>query len=519
MYNIQPRSQQETTDQTAAVQPAAFEHPLYKLTIETEPEDALIYANGRIMGRGQFSRIYEEGRNITFRVEKEGYEPYEFSMDVSSDTARVHTVSLVPQTVEEAVTDSVENPTDTAETPVENTEPENVAIDLQIAVNPADAQIFLNEELAGEGTVNRTCQEGETVEVRVERNGYETENMSITAGTGLSQYQIDMKPRPIEDRFRTGSRDPVGTRVFAGGMVYFADSTGAVFGINTDNGQSWSVSTGNSPNQNAIPVIMGGNLYFSGVKEFSIINRTNGSERASVPLSGDMVHLFGQKVLTYGNNIYFPANSNILVMNKDSGETIGQIPVPGGSFMSPNIWNNRIIIANQRGELLVINPDSGNVESQIVTQALQPVATRVGIYSNYAVFAGRKGNVVAANLQNGSVLWQRNINGTIDTDITTGPNGCYVFLNNTITGMSWSSGENLFSPIASASCAPLLSDGKLYYGTTGGQLIIANASNGRVERRLDVGSPITATPVKTGDDIAVVAGGELLIINPEGIVP
>jgi outer membrane protein assembly factor BamB len=206
-------------------------------------------------------------------------------------------------------------------------------------------------------------------------------------------------------------------------------------------------------------------------------------------------------------------------MNKDSGETIGQIPVPGGSFMSPNIWNNRIIIANQRGELLVINPENGNVESQIVTQALQPVATRVGVYSNYAVFGGRKGNVVAANLSNGTVLWQRNVNGTINTDITTGPNGCYIFLDNTITGMSWNSGDNLFSPIASASCAPLLSDGKLYYGTTGGQFIIANASNGRVERRLDVGSAITATPVKTGDYIAVVAGGELLIINPEGIVP
>ena len=96
----------------------------------------------------------------------------------------------------------------------------------------------------------------------------------------------------------------------------------------------------------------------------------------------------------------------------------------------PAFWNGKFIHMNQNGDLLVIDPETGRTESSVETEAIQPVSLAPTLWKNARAFAGRKGTVVAVDLQRNKVMWDRKIDSGVFQDITIGSIGLYPFTGN-----------------------------------------------------------------------------------------
>lgn len=497
---------------------------LYKMVIVAEPATAAIEVDGVFAGKGSFSRVYPEGTVINLNISKPGYETGTLSLSVGEKSSRIQTVRLKKLSGSEG-TSPVQSGTDgdnqalNTSAPVEDpAQQDKGPISISLKTTPEDAEITINGEKQGKGSFTGEFPADTVLEITVTRNGYESKSLSLTVGAGVTENLVELDPKPIEARFAVTREPGIGTLISKGNTVYLADAAGVVYAVSASSGVKWSRETANKPNENSIPVLDGDNIYFSGVKEMAIIDRNSGKITTTLPLTGDMVHLFGSRVVPHKGNLIFPANNSLFIMNRTDGSIGSEIPVSGGTRMTPGIWKSNLLIVNQKGTLLTINPDNGSVVGEVATQALQPVAIAVSVYRDTAIFCGRKGTVSSVNLAKQSLSWERDLSGTIYHDIAVGPAGSYVFMEQTLTAMNWKDGSNLFRPVTGVSCPPLVDGKDLVYVTTGNVLIIADSASGKTRKKLQLPGEVVTRPVKLDDRIAVFSGSELLIINPEGMV-
>ncbi len=135
---------------------------LHKVSVESIVEDAFIEANGRLVGRSKFSGIYPEGELISFNINRSGYEPYILQFKVSESTARLYKIEL-------------------KKLPEPEVPPRNISI----RTIPADAEIIIDNQIAGKGTYNSSYKIGTDISFTVSKTGYasQTTNLKIDEKT------------------------------------------------------------------------------------------------------------------------------------------------------------------------------------------------------------------------------------------------------------------------------------------------------------------------------------------------
>ncbi|MEW5817263.1 MAG: PEGA domain-containing protein, partial [Spirochaetota bacterium] len=463
-----------------------------RVEIRANPPDANIVLDGRVVGRGSYTGSHEVGSRLDFTVKKEGYDDQILTLNVSQTADNTYSVSLNKTIIMSKV---------------------------QIRTNPPDASIQLNGREVGTGSFSDTYQEGTRLSFTVGKTGYEKETLNITvSGTARNDFTVTLKPMPIESIISLSDSKIVGSITTAGSRIFAVDSHGTLSGVDISGNKLWTVSTQNSPNENSFPVVIGDNVYLSGARELVIVNSSSGKIVSRTPLEGASAHLFGRRVVPFGNQALFPTNDTINLIDLISGATNREIAVLKGSQMTPAVWRNKLVIVDQQGSLLIINPDGkGTVEAEITTSAVQPVALAVTVYDNKALFAGRKGTVVCIDLNRQTVLWEKKLPGSasVFTDIECNSSVVFAYAKGTIYSLSMTSGQDMFDPISAVTSPPLLEGNKLYYGTSG-KLVVLNAGNGKPLSSVNTGkASITTKPaVITNKVIAGTDDGKILIMNP-----
>ena len=300
-----------------------------------------------------------------------------------------------------------------------------------------------------------------------------------------------------------------------------ADNSGVLYVLNKQGRTLWSVSTKNTPNVNSSPILIGDNLYLSGANEFVIVNASTGNVITRMDLEKDYSHMFGRRVVSFGQTALFPTNRSIRLINLYTGETRKEIMVPEGSRMTPGVYNSKILIVNQQGELCIINAETEKVEDRIKTGAIQPVAITVSIYNDRAYFADRKGRVVCVDLAEKRVLWERTLRSIkergIFQDLEVGKHGVFAVSEETLYGYSLLEGDDLFRPIKNVSSPPLYREdqGRLYFGMAANLLLVSDIG-GRILKEVDVGRKVTTRPRFEGGNLIVgTDSGELIVISPD----
>ena len=148
-----------------APQAAAQEKPkeekkvnLLVVSIAAVPEDAEILVEGNLVGKGDLKRIFEEGTKAVFRVQREGYEPQDVTVEVLPKAKRDFKVVLVPKPKE-----------------------------VTIQADPADAEILVDGNAVGKGTFKGAYPVGKEIKVGVRKPGFEEKATTV-------KVSLDMAP-------------------------------------------------------------------------------------------------------------------------------------------------------------------------------------------------------------------------------------------------------------------------------------------------------------------------------------
>lgn len=528
--------------ETAAPQPEIM---LYKIALKIEPADASIMLNGEKVGTGNFSALYQEGRNLNFSVVRDGYQSYELPVSVAPEAAKLYRLQLaaVPGAepepeVERESPAPISEPEEPAEAPLEEEPPQAEAdvevapevetvseappepVEVRISADPPDSRISAAGK-NGVGSLTVESLPGTDVAVRVERRGFVPQELTLSVGQNALNRAVRLEARPILLNARLGEEPFVGLAA-ASGIIVTADSGGRLTGADLRGRNLWQIATANNPNENSAPVIIGNRVFFSGAKELIVVSLRDGEIRQQISLPGDKSHLFGRRIVPFGDRVLYPANNSIEGFNPASGAFNTFTRLEGtGSRMTPGIAGDSVLIADQEGLFIRIN-DRGAVTDEIRTAALQPIAQAVSVRGSLAAFSGRRGDVAAVDLDSFSLAWQRKLADegvSVAADLLITPEGIYAYSREgSIYGLSPADGSDLFTPIRGAATPPAYRDGELVYGTKDGKLILASAADGATEKSLNLGGIPSTRPVITDGLIALgTRQGRVLLIEPAAI--
>jgi len=527
--------------------------------IRTVPEDAEILKNGEKVAEGSYAESFEIGEKVAFTVHKEGYKERELQLDVALGSGKTYKIDLDRKTekvnisAEPADSEIIVNgetvasgsfsdefpvgkkievairkegyKTETLDLTV-GEEVQTYSVSLQreqqrvvVETRPGDAKILINGRGEGTGSASRTFPSGRELTITARREGYESRTVSYRTGSqGSKRFSLDLEPLPLQFTADISDAGLIGNAVSTGDLVFTSDKKGRIFAVSRDGEKRWTVETDNGRNENSYPVVSGNTLFFTGSNEMVKVRADKGTVISRTELSGDSAHLFGRRVVPYEDSILMPTNGSIRIIDQSSGELQKEIPVPGGSRMTPAIWNGKIITVNQQGSLLIIDPESSSVEGEISTAGMQPVALAPVVRENRAVFSGRKGTVVCVDLAERSVNWERDLSGesvSVFSDPECSPDGVYLFAGSRIFGLSMKDGSDLFAPISGVTSPPLYRNGTIIFGTSEGGLSAADAATGERHIAVNADEVITTRPVPSGRSVAAgTEDGTVLIMSP-----
>ncbi|MFP4534265.1 MAG: PQQ-binding-like beta-propeller repeat protein, partial [Spirochaetaceae bacterium] len=401
-------------------------------------------------------------------------------------------------------------------------EPEPEPVPIRLVAEPRDARIEIAGGRAGRGSLEVEVPPGTTLRVVATRPGFAPIRRTITADSGGRTYTLNLEPQPIESVVPISRGPLVRGLAAAGDIVVGADSAGELGAANSRGSRTWTVGSANSGNENSEPVSAGGRIYFSGVSELIAVNPASGEVTGRRSLANTESHLFGRQV-AYGNGmVYFPTDEEILLLDPESLSRKGSIVIPGGSKMSPGVSGNNLIIADQQGTVMILDAREGEVEHSIPTGAAQPVAIAPVIEGDRAVVVGRRGMVVAVSIETGSLLWETQLTGDAERGVFTNPvsdgERVYVHARETLYALTLADGSEAYGPFEDAAAAPLVKEGRIFYGALSGELIVRESAGGGVTARLDMPSLPRTRPLDLGERIAIgTQKGEVIYIHPGGI--
>jgi outer membrane protein assembly factor BamB len=135
-----------------------------------------------------------------------------------------------------------------------------------------------------------------------------------------------------------------------------------------------------------------------------------------------------------------------------------------------------------------------------------------------ALFAGRQGIIVSADLSQNRILWERSLDiGTgkgIFQDIAVGKEGVFPFTGDAFHALSADNGAVLYSSVK-ATCAPTYHEGKLYFGDPGRRFVCMDAATGKIQKTYTLDSVINLQPAVYDESVFVAtSSGTIYRLEP-----
>ena len=557
----------KTDGSSAPAEPAIL---LHKVSINSLTENAVIEKDGRMVGIDSFSGIFEDGETIRFHISKEGYQPYDMEFKVTKNTARLYRVELDKLPEPEKVTPkkmiSINAVPDTAEIYIdgalkgngsfssefevgtklivraENRGYSEKSFDLLVSEDseesytltlekgvktltvsavPADSEIIYKGKTVGKGKATLSFKYGEAPSISFKRSGYKDKALSLKIDdTTKAAYTVTLDNKPVDNVLSPFSAKVINSVSYGNGRLFAADSEGNIFSSKIDGTGVWKYSSGNKPNANSAPVPAGKFIFFSGAKEMLVLESETGKLYSSTRLDQNSAHMFGRRIIPFEGSFIYPKNNSLTISSFQKGEKEGQIPLPVDSGMTPAAWGKMVVIADQEGTVNIINYEVRSIIGTIKTSAIQPIALGMTVTGNTGYFANRKGKVVAVDLENRTLKWEKEIQEekiNIFTDLTVENGRIYVYTGQKIHILSAADGEILGEPIPSVS-PPFCRINNFYFGKPDGSFAVYRCTTGKEVKSIPLNyGKITTRPVFAGDRIiAGTDSGKIIIFNPEG---
>ncbi len=386
-----------------------------------------------------------------------------------------------------------------------------------IRVKPEHAWIRVDYKKNSQGKAVLSGGLGDGYHLSVSAPGYITKHDTIIIRPGSSTVNIDLEPLQIVNRLHlTGYA--VGTPYSNRKFVILAASDGSLVAIQQNGHSLWVRETANRNTPNIFPSIVGQSVFAIGDAEFTMINLQRGNLINERPLVKNQQEKFGRRVVAMGNYAIIPGDQYLEIVNGLSGESLGKkIEIPGGSYATPAVWNNKILIANTAGELVLINSRNYSVEDKIKTGALESTGQAPGIIGDMAFIAGKMGTVSAVNLRTGKTVWERSLAVQIETDFALSEDTVYAYGNGKVFALSVKTGQDMFPPMENMTTAPLVLGDHLYLGVPDDSLAVFDRRSSEEIGRIPLGIRPIGRPTLLGDYVVAIGGKTAVVVDAKSI--
>jgi outer membrane protein assembly factor BamB len=457
--------------------------------VNTVPSSAEIRLNGRSVGVGSYSGEHEVGERLRFSAQAEGYLPNSLVVTVREDLPARFRIELERRTVER---------------------------EISIRTTPADAVVRLDDGTPRRGGGTYRLSAGAEYRLVAERPGFAPLTTTLAVSEeSPAQYTFELEPRPLLWERRLGNAAIVRCLVHDDATLYWAGADGRLGAVSAQGAVQWRTETRNAPNENAMPVVADGRVYFSGSTELLVVRSDTGAvvERAELP--GNRAHIFGRSVTPIPGGYAYPSNDSLDIVI--DGESARSVPIPEESTMSAAYRDGTLYIADNRGTFLLIDAETATMTDEIPTDAVQPVAHAPVLWDDHAYFSGRRGTLVAVNVDDGDVDWTYHLGDGVFSCLVATELGVFVFADGRVFGLSHD-GAELFAPLGGAAGAPAVGNGELVYPTGDGTLRIVDAATGAERATYSLPSPSQARPAYVGERIYVATrDGRIISLHRAGL--
>ena len=514
---------------------------LVSISVTVNPPESRIFINNRPAGLGTASMAFPKDSKVTVvavspdgrRQEKivtagiDSRVDFSFEEPDNAEVSSSENAEIIPAAAAVKDSPAPNSPVETSSTsePVPPAAAVSQKVEFQLSSEPADASVFINGKLSGHGSGSYSGNSGDQLSIKVSRPGYEEVSRSLTLGSSGQSLNVRLVPKPIVNKVQISNPPAVGSLVSDGTVTVGATRGGSVYAVDSSGRILWTRATNNRDGENVTPVISGNRVIVIGNTELVIISISDGSIVARRELSGDQVDLFGRRVLAWNKYLVLPSDSALIYLNSnngvDSGKVNDNINIPGGSRMTPALWNNQIVLADQRGVLLFIDPVSKTITRSLPTSSTQSIGQALSINGNVGVFSGRRGEVTAVNLQKNEILWEHKLaegsSVRVHSDVLIHNNGVYVYGSNVLYALNLNSGTILFSPVQGVSAPPQIVNGTLYLCRDDGTITLHNPGSGVQIGKFELGEVSTVRPAGSGPFVVAAGRENVFLLDPRSM--
>jgi hypothetical protein len=398
-------------------------------------------------------------------------------------------------------------------------QPEPTTGTLTVTVSPPDAVLLVDGRRVAAARAEREFPTDTEVTVIASRPGYAPAERTVRITTEGTALELRLEARPLEATVQVASGALVRGVTSDGTRGYAADRAGTVYAVDPAGRVLWNVATANGGNENSAPTVYAGNVVFSGAAERVVLNAADGRVISRSALTGSASHLFGRRAVPWGDRWLFPSDEEIAILDRQGNPAGRTIPIPGGSKMTPAVVAGVIAIADQQGQVLLIEPESGNLRATVPTGMSQPVALAPAAEGTRIFMVGRRGVAAAVDAATGTLLWEQSLpgsRGSFVDPVVAGPVVLF-FDGATIVALSTTNGAQRFQ-LDAATGPPAVAGGMIYYGTSSGELRRINPDSGVVTGRVRLPAAAAGGPAVVGERLLVpLADGRVVTVHTVGV--
>ena len=316
--------------------------------------------------------------------------------------------------------------------------------------------------------------------------------------------------------------------VVSGGVVFTLDAAGTVVASNASSGgRIWRASI--LPEGEKGDGVIGGGLAVSGnglyvTSPFGAVHAFDASTGGQVWKKDLPIAVRGAPTVADGKVFLSDRNNTVYALNTADGEIVWELPtIPETSGVvsssSPAYGSGIVVVPMSSGDVVAINAAKGEaIWTDSLTKtgrfagfaSLQDVSARPVIADGVVYSVGVSGRMIAVNLKDGRRLWENDI-ASAYMPIVSGGAIFAVTVDGRVVAVDRKSGELVWTQQLDTGprkkrisyAGPILANARLYVGSSEGQLLSFDASNGQPLNSVSIGEAVLISPIAVGGRVYV----------------
>ncbi|MDR1210926.1 MAG: PQQ-binding-like beta-propeller repeat protein [Spirochaetaceae bacterium] len=306
---------------------------------------------------------------------------------------------------------------------------------------------------------------------------------------------IEIPPKPYPAMLwekQLENRSPVDSIDRSGRVLFVMDASGGAYGISETGSLLWE--TGEAV---ALTGLDNGAV-LTGKTGLSVLDSGSGESRGFYPFNG-WAGLPRSRGLSVPQGIALATPRGVTICRQENAQLIREIPVAGGIISSLILAGRELAGINGQGRIVIIDAAAGAIRLEIPSDLGTEVYTPC--YRDGVVYGtNRQGRVIAVDLQSGAIKWERNLENGIRAEPEQDASRLYLWTSvNILVRVTMADGSDAGTPIPNVESAPLLANGKLYFGGPGGTLVSADPASGRILKTSPMPGATSVRPLLVGN--------------------